>query len=134
MEKSTIDLNVETSSASASASETHHIGLENVVIDNHSATVDNENLPSQRSKLKRSKEANILLISGRLNTSKDVVVGNDQTSAKFWDRIAEYFNTNHKGEERRTGKQCKDHWGKMNQKVTRFNGCYKRVQQAHHSG
>ncbi|XP_060961952.1 glutathione S-transferase T3-like [Cannabis sativa] len=127
MEKSTIDLNVETSSASASASETHHIGLENVVIDN-------ENLPSQRSKLKWSKEANILLISGRLNTSKDVVVGNDQTSAKFLDRIAEYFNTNHKGEERRTGKQCKDHWGKMNQKVTRFNGCYKRVQQAHHSG
>ena len=27
-----------------------------------------------------------------------------------------------------------DHWNMLNQRVTRFNGCYNRVQQTHHSG
>ncbi|XP_062119393.1 glutathione S-transferase T3-like [Humulus lupulus] len=62
------------------------------------------------------------------------IVGNDQTSTHFWARIAEYYNTNQKGEQARTGRQCKDLWNKMNQKVVRFNGCYKRVQHAHHNG
>ncbi|XP_062093846.1 glutathione S-transferase T3-like [Humulus lupulus] len=93
----------------------------------------NEKVPSQKSKLKWSKEATTLLISGWLNTSKDAIVGNDKNFAKFWDQIAEYFNTNHKDEERRNEKQWKDHWNKTNQNVARFNGCYKRVQQAHHS-
>ncbi|KAF4399439.1 hypothetical protein G4B88_022522 [Cannabis sativa] len=102
------------------------IRLEHVVLHN-------ETEPTQKSKLKWSKEATTLLISAWLNTSKDNIVGNDQISRRFWDRIAKYFNTNCKGEERRSGKQCKDHWNKMNQKVVRFNSCYKQVQQAHHS-
>ncbi|XP_062075033.1 glutathione S-transferase T3-like [Humulus lupulus] len=101
--------------------------LENVVLHN-------EDESRHKCKVKWSKEDTILLISGWLNTSKDAIVGNDQTSTHFWARIAEYYNTNQKGEQARTGRQWKDHWNKMNQKVARFNGCYKRVQQAHHSG
>lgn len=84
--------------------------------------------------MKWSKESTILLISAWLNTSKDAVVGNDQTSSRFWERISEYYNTNKKYGPTRSGKQCKDHWNKINQKVARFNGCYTRVQQARHSG
>lgn len=32
-----------------------------------------------------------VLISARLNTSKDPVVGNDQKAGAFWKRIAAYF-------------------------------------------
>ncbi|XP_062099745.1 glutathione S-transferase T3-like [Humulus lupulus] len=63
----------------------------------------------------------------------DDIVGNDQTSTHFWARIAEY-NTNQKCEKARTGRQYKDHWSKVNQNVARFNECYKRVKQTHHSG
>ncbi|XP_030502551.2 uncharacterized protein LOC115717711 [Cannabis sativa] len=73
-------------------------------------------------------------LESNVDTSKDGVVGTDQISVNFWGRIANYFNTHYKDDQRRTGKQCKDHCNKMNQKVTRFNGCYKRVQQAHHIG
>ncbi|XP_062119227.1 glutathione S-transferase T3-like [Humulus lupulus] len=64
----------------------------------------------------------------------DVIVVNDQNSTNFQARIIEYYNTNQNGEQTRTGRQCKDHWNKMNQKVAHFNGCYKQEQQEHHSG
>ncbi|XP_062118265.1 glutathione S-transferase T3-like [Humulus lupulus] len=129
MEKFSIDLNRGTSSTSVSETQPEHSveRLENVILHN-------EDESRHKCKVKWSKEVTILLISGWLNTSKDAIVGNDQTSTHFWARIAEYYNTNQKGEQARIGRQCKDHWNKMNQKVERFNGCYKRVQQAHHSG
>ncbi|XP_062100122.1 glutathione S-transferase T3-like [Humulus lupulus] len=129
IEKSSIDLNRETSSTSISETQPEHCaeGLENIILHN-------EDESRHKGKVKWSKEATILLISGWLNTSKDAIVGNDQTSTHFWARIADYFNTNQKGEQARTGRQCKYHWNKMNQKVAQFNGCYKRVQLAHHSG
>ncbi|XP_062075953.1 glutathione S-transferase T3-like [Humulus lupulus] len=112
MEKSSIDLNHETSSTFVSETQPEHgvEGLENVVLHNEDESM-------HKCKVKWSKEATILLISGWLNTSKDAIVGNDQTSTHFWARIAEYYNTNQKGEQERTGRQCKDHWNKMNQKV-----------------
>ncbi|XP_062081104.1 glutathione S-transferase T3-like [Humulus lupulus] len=129
MEKSSIDLNCETSLTSVSETQPEHSveGLENVVLHN-------ENESSHKGKVKWSKEATILLISGCLNTSKDVIVGNDQTFTNLWALIVEYYNTNQKGEQTRAKRQCKDYWNKMNQKVECFNGCYKRVQQTHHSG
>ncbi|XP_062112862.1 glutathione S-transferase T3-like [Humulus lupulus] len=91
MEKSSIDLNRETSSTSVSETQPKHSveGLENVVLHN-------EDESRHKCKVSWSKEATILLISGWLNTSKDAIVGNDQTSTHFWARIADYFNTNQK--------------------------------------
>ncbi|XP_062103587.1 glutathione S-transferase T3-like [Humulus lupulus] len=91
MEKFSIDLNRETSSTSISETQPEHSveGLENVVLHN-------EDESRHKCKVKWSKEATILLISGWLNTSKDAIVGNDQTSTHFWARIADYFNTNQK--------------------------------------
>ena len=40
-----------------------------------------------------------VLISAWLNTSKDVVVGNDQKSGTFWKRVGEYFATSPHGRE-----------------------------------
>ncbi|XP_062119331.1 uncharacterized protein LOC133833089 [Humulus lupulus] len=91
MEKSSIDLNRETSSTSVSETQPKHgvEGLENVVLHN-------EDESRHKGKVKWSKEDTILLISGWLNTSKDDIVGNDQTSTHFWARIVEYYNTNQK--------------------------------------
>ncbi|XP_062093529.1 glutathione S-transferase T3-like [Humulus lupulus] len=84
MEKSSIDLNRETSSTFVFETQPEHCveGLENVVLHN-------EDESRHKGKLKWSKEATILLISGWLNTSKDAIVGNDQTSTHIWARIAE---------------------------------------------
>ncbi|XP_062104444.1 glutathione S-transferase T3-like [Humulus lupulus] len=103
MEKSSIDLNRETSSTSVSETQPEHSveGLENVVLHN-------EDESRHKCKVSWSKEATILLISGWLNTSKDAIVGNDQTSTHFWARIADYFNTNQKGEQARTGSGWSD--------------------------
>ncbi|XP_062080423.1 glutathione S-transferase T3-like [Humulus lupulus] len=129
MEKSSIGLNHETSSTSVSKTQHEHDveWLENVVLHN-------EDESRHKGKVKWSKEATVLLISGWLNISKDAIVGNDQTSTHFWTRIAKCYNTNQKGEQTITGRQCKDHYNKMNQKVACFNGCSKRVRQAHHNG
>ncbi|XP_062118358.1 glutathione S-transferase T3-like [Humulus lupulus] len=96
MEKSNIDLNRETSSTFVSETQPEHgvEGLENVVIHNEDESM-------HKGKVKWSKEATILLINGWLNTSKDAIVGNDQTSTYFWARIIEYYNTNQKGEQER---------------------------------
>ncbi|XP_062089416.1 glutathione S-transferase T3-like [Humulus lupulus] len=129
IENSSIDLNHETSSTSVSETQPEHgvEGVENVVLHN-------EDESRHKSKAKWSKEATLLLINGWLNTSKDAIMGNDQTSTNLWARIAEYYNINQIGQHTRTGRQCKDHWNKMNRKVVCFNGCYERVQQAHHIG
>ncbi|XP_062075090.1 uncharacterized protein LOC133779107 [Humulus lupulus] len=91
IEKYSIDLNRETSSTSISETQPEHCaeGLENIILHN-------EDESRHKGKVKWSKEATILLISGWLNTSKDAIVGNDQTSTHFWARIADYFNTNQK--------------------------------------
>ncbi|XP_062088761.1 uncharacterized protein LOC133795323 [Humulus lupulus] len=102
-EKSSIGLNRETSSTSVSETQPEHgvEGLENVVLHN-------EDESRHKGKVKWGKEATILLISGWFNTSKDAIVGNDQTSTHFWARIAEYNNTNQKGEQARTGSGWSD--------------------------
>ncbi|KAF8109212.1 hypothetical protein N665_0100s0001 [Sinapis alba] len=63
-----------------------------------------------------SRTDDVVLISSWLNTSKDVVVGNEQKSGAFLKRIADYFAVSAKlaGCEEREPVHCKHRWHKIN--------------------
>ncbi|XP_024009190.1 uncharacterized protein LOC112084183 [Eutrema salsugineum] len=68
----------------------------------------------------------VLLISSWLNTSKDSVVGNEQKSGAFWQRVADSYagSPNAEGRVPRTASQCKHRWHKINDLVCKFSGAY----------
>ncbi|XP_048604693.1 uncharacterized protein LOC125582179 [Brassica napus] len=78
----------------------------------------------------------IVLISSWLNTSKDSVVGNEQKSIAFWERVATYFSCSPKlaGCERREGSTCKQRWHKLNDLVCKFCGAYEAATREKSSG
>lgn len=64
----------------------------------------------RRERRQWSSADDLVLVSGWLNTSKDVIVGNDQRSGTFWQRIADYYaSSDHvlNGAEGRTVDNCK---------------------------
>lgn len=67
-----------------------------------------------------------VLISAWLNTSKDPIVSNDQKAMAFWKRIATYFGASSQvaGLQKRDSTGCKSRWGKLNESVCKFVGCY----------
>ncbi|XP_013583440.1 PREDICTED: glutathione S-transferase T3-like [Brassica oleracea var. oleracea] len=68
----------------------------------------------------------VVLISAWLNTSKDPVVGNEQKAIAFWKRIASYVAASPKlaGLQKREASHCKQRWGKINEGISKFVGCY----------
>jgi len=78
----------------------------------------------QRSKWSTAED--LVLISAWLNTSKDAVVGNEQRAGTFWLRITSYYNASPKvvGLSKREQNKCKQRWGKINEGVCKFVGCY----------
>ena len=78
----------------------------------------------------------MVLISSWLNTSKDPVVGNEQKSVAFWQRIADYFAASPKlaGRERRKPFYCKKLWHKINDLVCKFCGAYEAAAREKTSG
>uniref|UniRef100_A0A0D3AWG6 Myb-like domain-containing protein n=1 Tax=Brassica oleracea var. oleracea TaxID=109376 RepID=A0A0D3AWG6_BRAOL len=67
---------------------------------------------------------------------KDVVVGNEQKSVAFWQRIADYFAASPKlaGRERREPLHCKNRWHKINDLVCKFCGAYEAAAREKTSG
>ncbi|XP_010456918.1 PREDICTED: glutathione S-transferase T3-like [Camelina sativa] len=89
----------------------------------------------RRSRNKWAPADDILLISAWLNTSKDPIVSNEQKRASFWKRIADYFNENLKdARQRREVSHCKQRWGKINDIVCKFVGCYEAATKEKSSG
>ncbi|XP_013623966.1 PREDICTED: glutathione S-transferase T3-like [Brassica oleracea var. oleracea] len=78
----------------------------------------------------------ILLISSWLNTSKDLVVSNEQKAGTFWKRVAACFNASPKaaGGEERTPNNCKQRWHKINDLVCKFCGAYEAATREKTSG
>nr|VDD22767.1 unnamed protein product [Brassica oleracea] len=78
----------------------------------------------QRSKWSTAED--LVLISAWLNTSKDEVVGNEQRAGTFWLRITSYYSASPKvvGLAKREQNKCKQRWGKINEGVCKFVGCY----------
>ena len=77
-----------------------------------------------------------VLISAWLNTSKDPIVGNEQRSGAFWQRIAAYFAASPKigASERRESSHCKQHWHKINDQVGKFCGAFEAASRERTSG
>ena len=77
-----------------------------------------------------------MLISAWLNTSKDPVVGNEQKAIAFWKRIAAYVASSSKlaGLQKREASHCKQRWGKINEGVCKFLGCYNAATKQKSSG
>ncbi|XP_013611088.1 PREDICTED: glutathione S-transferase T3-like [Brassica oleracea var. oleracea] len=67
-----------------------------------------------------------VLISAWLNTSKDPLVGNEQKAIAFWKHIECYYGASPKlaGLQKREPTHCKSRWGKINEAVCKFVGCY----------
>ncbi|XP_024014194.1 glutathione S-transferase T3-like [Eutrema salsugineum] len=77
-----------------------------------------------------------VLISAWLNTSKDPVVGNDQKAGPFWKRIQKYFNSTLQlvGANARESTQVKQRWGRLNNEVCKFVGCFEAAMKEQSSG
>ncbi|XP_013617958.1 PREDICTED: glutathione S-transferase T3-like [Brassica oleracea var. oleracea] len=77
-----------------------------------------------------------VLISSCLNTSKDLVVGNEQRSKAFWQRIATYFVASPKiaVSVRREAGHCKKRWHKINDLVGKFFGAFEAASRERTSG
>ena len=97
---------------------------------------DTEAVSDRKERRKRSPTEDGVLISAWLNTSKDPVVGNEQKTIAFWKRIAAYFNASTKlaGLQKREPTNCKSRWGKINEGVCRFVGCYEAASKQRSSG
>ncbi|XP_022553322.1 uncharacterized protein LOC111203663 [Brassica napus] len=92
--------------------------------------------PQRRERRTWSPSDDIVLISSWLNTSKDPVVGNEQKSGHFWNRVAAYFCASPKlaGCEKREPMHCKQRWHKINDLVCKFCGAYESAAREKTSG
>lgn len=90
------------------------------------ANDDEHTISDHRARRKWSPTEDIVLISPLLNTSKDPVVGNEQKAIAFWKRIAAYVASSAKleGLQKREPSHCKQRWGKINEGVCKFVGCF----------
>ena len=81
-------------------------------------------------------QADIVLISAWLNTSKDPIVSNQQKFGSFWKRIEEYFNSSPQLTcfAPREWSQCKQRWGRVNEQVCKFVGSYEAALKEQSSG
>ncbi|XP_010431208.1 PREDICTED: glutathione S-transferase T3-like [Camelina sativa] len=77
-----------------------------------------------------------MLVSGWLNTSKDPVTSNQQRRGAFWGRIADYVGKclNAVGRPKREASHCKQRWGRINDLVCKFVGCYETATREKSSG
>ncbi|XP_018435945.1 glutathione S-transferase T3-like [Raphanus sativus] len=78
----------------------------------------------------------VVLISAWLNTSKDAIVSTDQKAGAFWKRIVDYVNGSPQlsGAVPREWSQCKQRWGRINEQVCKFVGCYEAAVREQASG
>ncbi|XP_013601321.1 PREDICTED: glutathione S-transferase T3-like [Brassica oleracea var. oleracea] len=78
-----------------------------------------------------------VLISVWLNSSKDVIVGNEQKSGTFWKRVGDnYAASPHGGEdgEKREHLHCKKRWQRINDQVNKFCAAYSAAERQISSG
>ena len=77
-----------------------------------------------------------ILIGAWLNTSKDLVVSNEQKAGAFWKRIVDYYNASPQlvGTVPREVTSCKQRWDRINTDVSKFAGCYDAALREQRSG
>ncbi|XP_048609749.1 glutathione S-transferase T3-like [Brassica napus] len=98
---------------------------------------EEEHIVSHRKERRKwSPTEDLVLISAWLNTSKDPVVGNEQKAIAFWKRIAAYVASSPKlsALQKREPANCKQRWGKINDGLCKFIGCYEAATKARSNG
>ncbi|XP_013617765.1 PREDICTED: glutathione S-transferase T3-like [Brassica oleracea var. oleracea] len=78
-----------------------------------------------------------VLISAWLNTSKDALVGNDQKSGTFWQRVGDYYASSphvRAGGEKTEHNHCKQRWHKINEWTNKFCGAFTAAERQKASG
>ncbi|XP_010418831.1 PREDICTED: glutathione S-transferase T3-like [Camelina sativa] len=78
----------------------------------------------------------VMLVSAWLNMSKDPITSNEQRRGAVWGRIADYVSKclNVVGRPKRESSHCKQRWGKINDTVCKFVGCYEAATREKSSG
>ena len=101
------------------------------------APVQNEVVPRLR-KSQRTKnffvEEDKLIVSVWLNTSKDVITGNEQQGGAFWKRILQYLKLHGGNHEERSQSSIKSRWTDINAKCSKFVGFYSQIERLRQSG
>lgn len=97
-----------------------------------------EDTPAQRRERKKWTPADDeVLISAWLNTSKDAIVGNDQKSGTFWNRVQEYYAASPHviaGGLKTEHNHCKQRWHKINDWTNKFCGAFAAAERRMTSG
>ncbi|KAL0695283.1 hypothetical protein Bca4012_062463 [Brassica carinata] len=78
-----------------------------------------------------------VLISGWLNTSKHIIVGNDQKLGTFWKRVSEYYGQSPHARatgDKREHLNCKQRWHKINELTNKFCGAYAAAERQNSNG
>lgn len=95
-------------------------------------------IPAERGKRHKWTPADDeLLISAWLNTSKDAIVGNNQKSGTFWQRVGDYFLAAllaRDGCESSEHLHYKQRWHKINDQTNKFCGAYAAAERQISSG
>ncbi|KAF8084962.1 hypothetical protein N665_0691s0001 [Sinapis alba] len=103
----------------------------------HEASNYAEESPAERRERRKwTPIDDLVLISAWLNTSKDLVVGNEQRCGTFWKRIAADYAASPKvaGSELREASNCKQRWQKINDIVNKFCGAFEAASREKSSG
>lgn len=97
---------------------------------------DGDTAVERRERRKWTPTDDVVLVSSWLNMSKDPVVGNEQKSTGFWNRIAAYFAASPlvAGCEEREARHCKQRCHKINDLVSNFCGSYEAASRQKTSG
>lgn len=81
-----------------------------------------------------SREEDRVLCSAYLNVCKDPIVGVNQTSETYWDRIHAYFHSQHNFAEDRSAGSLSKRWGDIQLQTARFCGCIAEQNRLNQSG
>ncbi|XP_010468416.1 PREDICTED: glutathione S-transferase T2-like [Camelina sativa] len=93
--------------------------------------------PVRKDRKKRNPADDEILISAWLNTSKDLIIANQQKGGSFWQRVNKYYvETPHAIANGEQGKNinCKQRWFKINEFTNKFYGAYAAAERINSSG
>ncbi|GAB2293129.1 hypothetical protein Dimus_038247 [Dionaea muscipula] len=76
----------------------------------------------------------ILICSAYLNTTKDAVIGIDQPSNRFWEKICKYIEDHGSATVARSAASVKARWLEINKQCGKFIGCLSRIERLNQSG
>ena len=105
-------------------------------VGTEASNLDGDTAAARTERRKWTPTDDVVLISSWLNTSKDPVVGNEQKSSGFWQRIATYFAASPlvAGCQEREAGHCKQRWHRINDLVSKFCGSYETATRERTSG